>query len=45
MDEGFCVNYLTPFSWENAMREVKRLRSCGIKAMIKRKWYGWIVAT
>jgi hypothetical protein len=31
------------FSWESAMRECKRLRDAGVNAVIKRKWYGWIV--
>lgn len=31
------------FSWESAMREIKRLRTAGIKANMVKKWYGWIV--
>ena len=45
VDDGFCIGYLIPFSWENAMREVKRLRSRGVAATMKRKWYGWIVVS
>ena len=31
------------FSWESAMREVKRILESGGEAYMEKRWYGWIV--
>jgi hypothetical protein len=33
------------FSWESAMREVKRIREAGGVARMEKRWYGWRVIT
>jgi hypothetical protein len=38
-----CEGELMFFSWESAMREVKRIRESGGKAGMQKRWYGWVV--
>jgi len=32
-----------PFSYESAVREMKRVRAAGGKAKLTKRWYGWII--